>query len=204
MSSTLGRGPDEEYYLKLFLSYRGELKSNADAGSKHKLRLHFHPQLKRAILGSPYFLAHKETWVWPDMLESFAEMNGKTLNGHRFLSLAGDHVVGVDTSRRTNSTVELDVLILSPGPPGSLLNRNGDIDNRLKTLFDALQVPDSEQSKKLASEDIPDGLVVCLMADDLLVTDVRVSTGELLDWDGESREVLLLVTATIHGALDTV
>jgi hypothetical protein len=36
---------------------------------------------------------------------------------------------------------ELDVLLLAANLPGALIRRGGDIDNRLKTLFDALSVP---------------------------------------------------------------
>ena len=39
---------------------------------------------------------------------------------------------------------ELDILMLRPEAPGAIISR-GDIDNSLKTLFDALRAPNNEQ-----------------------------------------------------------
>jgi len=39
---------------------------------------------------------------------------------------------------------ELDILMLRPEAPGAIIS-SGDIDNSLKTLFDALRVPNNEQ-----------------------------------------------------------
>jgi hypothetical protein len=44
----------------------------------------------------------------------------------------------------------LSIVMLRPEPPGSIITAGGDIDNRLKTLFDALRMP------KVISE-IPNG-----------------------------------------------
>jgi hypothetical protein len=41
---------------------------------------------------------------------------------------------------------ELHITMLLPGPPGQIIRRGGDIDNRLKTLLDALTVPDQNQA----------------------------------------------------------
>jgi hypothetical protein len=189
--------------MKLSLFYRGPLKSNADAKTKHILRKHFHDQLRRAIEYSPYFVAHKHSWIG-GMFSGFSELNSEKSGDHQFLALAGNHVVGVDTSKKANSTVELDITMLRPGPSGLLLTGGGDIDNRLKTLFDALQIPDENQAKRLTSSDIPSSPMCCLMSDDKLITDVRVSTGQLLDVDDNSVEVVLIITAIIHGGLNKV
>jgi hypothetical protein len=74
---------------------------------------------------------------------------------------------------RLNLVCHLDILFLRPGPPGSLVQQGGDIDNRLKTLFDSLQLPDANQ----VTDDTPgDGETpfFCLLEDDGLITRVSV------------------------------
>jgi hypothetical protein len=38
----------------------------------------------------------------------------------------------------------LDILFLRPDVPGKAIQSSGDIDNRLKTLFDALRMPQND------------------------------------------------------------
>jgi hypothetical protein len=54
----------------------------------------------------------------------------------------------------------------------------GDIDNRLKTLFDALQIPQSCSDVDPPAE--RDGYLFVLLENDNLITDVRVTTDRLL------------------------
>jgi hypothetical protein len=95
---------------------------------------------------------------------------------------------------------ELFVTFLRPEPPGSIITQGGDIDNRLKTLLEALRMP------KVAAE-IPPGdspavhedPFFCLLEDDNLVTRLSVTTDRLLDLSrvtGSTHtgsEVLLLI-----------
>jgi hypothetical protein len=71
------------------------------------------------------------------MFSGFSKLNSEKSGGHQFLALAGNYVVGVGTSKKANSTVEIDITMLLPGLSGLLLTGGGDI-NRLKALFDAL------------------------------------------------------------------
>jgi len=79
-------------------------------------------------------------------------------------------------SNRLKLTCGLDVLLLWRDrivPIGP----SGDIDNRLKTLFDALQIPQS-----CGDVDSPvqkDEYLFCLLENDNLITDVRVTTDRL-------------------------
>jgi hypothetical protein len=54
-------------------------------------------------------------------------------NGYNFVPLVTERLLLL---------CRLDVLFLRPDPPGSLI-KSGDIDNRLKTLFDALRMPEN-------------------------------------------------------------
>jgi hypothetical protein len=76
------------------------------------------------------------------------------------------------------------VLLLRPEAPGQLFTQSGDIDNRLKTLFDALKIPtpNEEYGKRSRHED--EEPFFCLLADDKLITKVAVETDQLLDVSG--------------------
>jgi hypothetical protein len=63
-------------------------------------------------------------------------------------------------------------------PPGTILSPSGDIDNRLKTLFDALRMPQNDT-------EIPEGaahhgIFLCLLEDDSLITKLSVDTSQIL------------------------
>jgi hypothetical protein len=79
---------------------------------------------------------------------------------------------------------ELQVVLLRPEPPGRLITQGGDIDNRVKTLFDSLTMP------RHPAQDLPAGITptadeapffYCLLEDDNLVTAVDVRTDQLLE-----------------------
>jgi hypothetical protein len=75
---------------------------------------------------------------------------------------------------------EIDILFLRPDPPGKLL-QSGDIDNRLKTVFDALKMPSSldEAGGKGPQEDESPFFV--LLEDDKLISSVSIKTDTLLE-----------------------
>jgi hypothetical protein len=105
-------------------------------------------------------------------------------------------------SSRLHSIAELDVVMLRPGAPGEIIRGGGDIDNRLKTLLDALKVP---EGNALPANCIPQGdeePFYCLLEDDNLVTVVRLEADRLLDAQND-REVLLLVRVVTKYTLAT-
>lgn len=73
---------------------------------------------------------------------------------------------------------ELDILFLRQEDPGSLVLQGGDVDNRIKTLLDALRMPlNSDEGHKY-----PPGQphTYCLLESDSLVSGFKVSTDRLL------------------------
>jgi hypothetical protein len=70
-------------------------------------------------------------------------------------------------SSRIRFAASLDILMLRPEPPGSIVSQAGDIDNRLKTLLDALKVPHEAnalpEGSKPAADETP---FYCLLQDD--------------------------------------
>jgi hypothetical protein len=75
----------------------------------------------------------------------------------------------------------LDVLFLRRDRPGNLVKSGGDLDNRIKVLFDALTVPGDNATAGLEGEPGPDERpFFCLLQDDNLITDVSITTDRLL------------------------
>ena len=54
--------------------------------------------------------------------------------------------------------------------------RRGDIDGQIKTLFDALGIPENTEETANATPDKDEQPFFCLLQDDRLVTEVRVTT----------------------------
>ena len=93
--------------------------------------------------------------------------------------------------------VELDIIFLRQQAKGKLIGEGGDIDNRLKTLFDSLRMPSKAEVQKLgdavAQDEDP---LHCLLQDDSLIHRVNVETDRLLK-DGEPNELMAIIQVTI-------
>lgn len=72
---------------------------------------------------------------------------------------------------------ELNILFLRQEDPGALVLQGGDIDNRIKTLFDSLRMPDADVEKRFPQAHDP---IYCLLENDTLVSGLSVSTDRLL------------------------
>ncbi len=72
---------------------------------------------------------------------------------------------------------ELDILFLRQEDPGSLVLQGGDLDNRIKTLFDALRMPCNDDRPK---EDQDEETVFTLLESDTLVSALKIDTARLL------------------------
>jgi hypothetical protein len=73
---------------------------------------------------------------------------------------------------------QVKILFLRKEPPGRLIGNNGDIDNRLLTLFDGLRMP--QRVEELDQKPYPQPFMLCLLEDDRLITGVSVETDRLL------------------------
>jgi hypothetical protein len=151
------------------LVYRGPLRSNGDRRHKQEIRRVLHPQLRELWTHEP--LADNQEW-----LEEEAAGNGvsviQTVGEFRFAPLVCDTL---------KLGAELEVVLLRPTRPGALIREGGDMDNQLKTLFDALRCPHDEN--ELPPGDAPeDGEdpFFCLLDDDEKITDLHVATDRYL------------------------
>lgn len=164
------------------LFYRGPLRSNGDQRHKHQLRLAFHSQLK-TLWGQPPL----DSWA-PYCLDSAKGSElyiGREVENRKFAPLVCE---------KLSLVARLDICMLRPEPPGRIVNQGGDIDNRLKTLFDSLRMPCHAQ-EVLAPEFYPadSDPFFTLLEDDNLITHVGVRTERLLEPCTDPSEVILLI-----------
>jgi hypothetical protein len=96
-------------------------------------------------------------------------------------------------TKRLDVVCRLNIIFLRRQAPGQLLSEGGDIDNRLKTLLDALSVPPAAQERE--SFDVPalGEPLYCLLQDDSLVTGLSVDTARLLKPTSDERDLVALI-----------
>jgi hypothetical protein len=142
------------------LTYEGPLptKKLAGAPAKHAIRMELHQQVKALSESGTLAQSTKERLANPDSPKADVEVR----KGHMFLPLV-----------RKGMTASLDIVMLRGDDTTSLVIE-GDIDNRLKTLFDALSVPRPEQVPAGWSPGPTEKPVFCLLADDQLINGVSV------------------------------
>jgi hypothetical protein len=93
----------------------------------------------------------------------------------------------------------LDFLILRPDPLQDI--RSADIDNRVKTLIDALSIPDVNQRYDQRQPDTEYTPFYCLLENDRLVTKISVDTDQLLERVNpqlDSSDARVLITVHIR------
>jgi hypothetical protein len=73
----------------------------------------------------------------------------------------------------------LDILLLRPEGSDPLVSQAGDIDNRIKTLFDALRIPKPDETEGLTPAE-GENPFFCLLEDDALILEFHISTDRLL------------------------
>ena len=153
--------------MELRLTYAGSLLAHKRGRSKHihTIRQQFHEQLK-------FF------WTEHPVLNSDSPLGSgipdpETLWGKSFFQngCKWKPIVTEDNGL----VCALDILMLRKGRPGRIQT---DIDNRLKTLFDALRMPGSEEE---LGENTEKSTFFVLLKDDHLITRVAVTSDMLLE-----------------------
>src|SRR5579872_7381145 len=114
--------------MQFRLTYRGLLRSgnSKNRAHIHDVRRYFHRQLRQLWQQVP--LDGYERLLKP------ADLPGN----YSVLYSVGDKTFAALVGPQTDLLAELDILFLRPAPPGALIGHGGDLDNRVKTLIDAL------------------------------------------------------------------
>lgn len=97
-------------------------------------------------------------------------------------------------NEKISLVAEIDITLLWPQRPGAIITSGGDIDNRLKTLLDALKVPSEPTALPKGVEPKSDETpFFCLFQDDSLITRLHVETDRLLEPVSDASEVVLFI-----------
>jgi hypothetical protein len=175
--------------MKFRLTYEGEIRPRQVAGLSdiHSIRQRLHPQLKRLWEHAP-LSDLKEKWLRD---ENPADPNGfynrvVSVNNRKYAPLIAKDL-----------GAELDIVFLRQQAKGQLVGEGGDIDNRLKTLFDALRMPSKAEVQQLGvvveQDDDP---LHCLLKDDALIHRVNVETDRLLK-DADPKALMAIIQVTV-------
>jgi hypothetical protein len=178
---------------------------------KWEIRSHLHPQLVELWRVNPVLkMAIRERNM--PIGEVYAVDNHHSLDGDPAVLFRADH--GVKTfdlcapieraGRKFVPLVResfalscaLKVTFLRKEEPGRVY-QGGDMDNRLKTLFDALAIPSADQIVKDGAD--PEEPIYCVLEDDRMITGFQVETHRLLTRpDVSQQHVQLLIEVDVR------
>lgn len=166
------------------------------------MRLEFHKQLKRIWEKDNRFVGiDRSTLPLPVKVEGRLDVERpirlcrEPLRGFMFkLPLRNISFVPLVTAPM-EATCHLVVRLGRPVKPGSILYAGGDLDRRLVVLFDALRIPLGEQD--LPADISGEKEVLCLLADDSLITKLTIEPHELLGDYPDSHYVELDIDVSI-------
>jgi hypothetical protein len=95
----------------------------------------------------------------------------------------------------------LKVLLLRQEQPGRIY-QGGDIDGRVKTLLDALTMP--QHVEQMKGDEKPPELIHCLLEDDALVSGLSVDTERLLGGDNPRDYVKATIEVDVRARFTTI
>ena len=176
--------------MKFTLVYDGPLPPNGSPTEKWNIRKYFSPQLEELWQLHPSLQdAARRRFVSGDRPFQIADIHHFADDRRRFTQLRRDGDIDlcelIDRKgrkfwplvRETHALkCNLGITFMRKEDAGRVY-QGGDLDNRLKTLFDALAVPPLDQVVNDASISDP---VYCLLEDDALIMGIDVKTHRLL------------------------
>lgn len=205
--------------MKFRLTYDGELKAagnnNRRLNEKWAIRKALAPQIRELRQTHPALRGTKIFTERPRSLNPHGEQKVRidepAMPPYDFREeiVRGDRRFLPLVRKSLNLVCTLDILFMRKDEPGEIVLQGGDIDNRLKTLFDALSVPNAQDVRP---GDIPrnpeahasvlpphDAVPLeCLLESDSLISGFTVTTDRLLTApDASPSTVHLVVGVTV-------
>jgi len=193
------------------------------AREKQELRKHFHKQLRELWRQHPDLKRQAESdfviITTPENMTSYPGPNyrmiypaglGMTAEQQSRAKTWVDHIA--DDHQRCGGrfvplisatggfTCALDVLFLRRDNPGYLIEDGGDIDNRIKVLFDGLRMPKTVNELGGLPIEADEDPFYCLLEDDKLITSVSVTTDRLIvpkRAEENVNDVILVIHVTV-------
>lgn len=155
------------------LTYDGPLKAASQSDTrrveKHAIRTAFNTQL------NALYDSRKASFLDAELREGEVAFPYVQYGDFDFMALVRE---------KLHLVCDLDILFLRRENPGQLVTGGGDLDNRIKVLFDALRIPQDENEIRGLSpppEPAPGPFFLCLAEDDKLITGFRITTDRLLE-----------------------
>lgn len=210
-SIRMGDGPYGLPHMKFALTYQGELRSRDIPARTWEIRKQFHPQLQDLWRVHPVLIEANRTRFIPSGGPYFTTERHHSLDEGNASPSApthgGEHMdlyAPVFVGQRSfvplvrNSVAlrcALKILFMRKEEPGRVY-QGGDLDNRLKTLFDALSMPNDQQ---IVDDPTIENPIYCLLEDDGLITGFDVDTQRLLTQPNASQhEVHLIIEVDVR------
>jgi hypothetical protein len=195
--------------MRFTLTYDGKLRADGRPKHKWEIRQHISPQLKELWKVSPalqYLRKNKLVPLVPGFIipvvhhtvdltndseraarEGWLDVCGTIkVKGRSFLPLIRDSLA---------LHCGLKILFLRKEEPGRLIQQGGDLDNRLKTLFDALSMPNEDQ---IIGDSAGEEPIHCLMENDRLVSGCSIETQRLLSKNASKNDVRLVIEVDVR------
>ena len=200
--------------MKFTLTFDGELPASGNKAkpeAKWAIRNQIHPQLAELWQTQPMLKALRANAVVPTGNQWVSQKfqydtdrfgglpSGSPMTDTQIDTCApmvfGDKAYTPLIRSSLHLSCELEILFLRKEEPGATLLQAGELDNRLKTLFDGLRLPEPDELKAGSPVESP---LCCLMESDTLIDAVHVRTGQLLTRPGGSiREVRAVIEVKV-------
>jgi hypothetical protein len=189
--------------MKFTLTYVGELPPSGNSRKpedKWAIRQHINPQLEHLWQCHPAlehlredrFVPAQGPYLWSEAHHSATHVRASRTpqrgdidlcreidaDGYKFLPIVTTNLALI---------CSLHILFLRQGQVGNVFREDGDLDNRIKTLIDALRAPTTDEVKAARPSEDKSDLIYCLMEDDKLVTGINIETRQLLNRRGASK-----------------
>jgi hypothetical protein len=174
--------------LQFRLLYEGPIppRKSIKVGDIQKMRMALHPQIQAL-------------WQFQPLSDCRKWLREKCAQGDIAIWERSNNVLFSPLiTQKNNLACELDITLLRQQSPGQLLGEGGDIDNRLKTLFDALRKPSTQEAQQAQIVERDDNDPIhCLLQDDSLVTKVSVETDRLLRPAADKFDLVAIIQVTV-------
>jgi hypothetical protein len=181
--------------IKFTLTYQGDLpactQSKTRTPEKHAIRAKLHPQLLTLFQSNPLLAKWKERdHTYGAMMLKGAVKNDydkKVL--HPIVNVRGtpgNLWFQPLITKHNGLGCELNIKFMRPGNSRQVYT-GGDLDNRLKTLFDGLRMPNDPQEIPQGGWLPSGGAFHCLLEDDCLIVGLSISTEPLLTAQTDSQ-----------------
>lgn len=191
--------------MEFRLVYQGPLFANGSPAHKHDVRKQFHPQLRRLWQTHPALKFMIDNGIATLTANRESPSCGiVTLDEYADMFKAGNFRFVPLVAKCFATACCLDILLLRPDRSDPLVSQAGDVDNRIKTPFDALRIPEPDEVKGLTPADGEDPFF-CLLEDDALIVEFHISADRLLvlpagagHWENHAHVVLTITLKLVR------